>query len=186
MDLISVVLIAFGLAIDAFTVSVTYGISITNTLKNALKIALSFGIFQAVMPIVGWLAGLTVVNFVEKFSHWITFCILCCVGIKMIYESRKSSSFLEGGDKSCIDNYKLFLLAIATSIDALAIGFAFAFLEITIAFPILIIGLITFILSVVGFSIGDKLTRLFGKRVEVIAGVVLIGVGIRILLKKLV
>lgn len=182
MDIISIVLIAFGLAIDAFTVSVAYGISIKNTLQNALKIALFFGIFQAVMPIAGWLAGLTIVNIVVKFSHWITFCILCCVGIKMIYESRKSSLFLEGGNKSCADSYKLFLLAIATSIDALAIGFTFAFLEITIAFPILVIGLITFILSLAGFFIGGKLTRLFEKRAEVIGGIVLIGIGIRILL----
>ena len=184
MDLLTVFFIAVGLGVDAFSVAI--GIGAANIKKRwppVLRLAASFGIFQFVMPIAGWLAGLTIVNIISDYDHWIAFALLAYVGGKMIREA-----FHEDKEEEKIDRTKgapLLLLSIATSIDALAVGFSFSLLKESIVFPAIIIGLICFLMTVIGMLFGRTLARLFGKKVEIFGGVVLIAIGIKILIDHL-
>lgn len=185
MDIITIVLIAFGLAMDAFAVSITSGITIKNLkINHALRIAGFFGSFQAFMPFIGWLAGLSLIDYISGIDHWIAFGLLAFIGCKMIYESTR----LKPNDKNTnpLNFYVLLLLSIATSIDALAVGVSFAFLQIAIATPIIIIGTITFALSFLGVFIGDKSGHLFENKIEIAGGIVLIAIGTKILLEHLI
>ncbi|UCG90886.1 MAG: manganese efflux pump [candidate division WOR-3 bacterium] len=182
MDIIAIIFIALGLAMDAFAVSVTSGLTIKNLqIKNALKIALFFGAFQAIMPIIGWLAGLSVRDLIAGFDHWVAFGLLCFIGSRMIYESIKPEQ-----NKTPIDPLNIFvllLLSIATSIDALAVGLSFAFLDISIATPVIIIGIVTFILSYIGVSTGARIGHFFERKIEIVGGLILIGIGVKILIE---
>ena len=185
MDMVSIIFIAFGLAMDAFAVSITSGLTIKQLkINNALKIALSFGLFQAVMPITGWLAGLSLRDFISSVDHWIAFGLLSFIGCKMIYESIKMESSEKQLDP--LNVYVLLILSVATSIDALAVGVTFAFLKISIVAPVIVIGIVTFLLSVLGVFVGDKFGHLFEKKVEILGGLVLIGIGTKILIEHLV
>lgn len=183
MDIFSISLIALGLAMDAFAVSITSGFAIKYIkIKNALMIAIFFGLFQAIMPVVGWLAGYTLKDFISGIDHWIAFGLLSIIGVKMIYESFKLS------DKERVDPLNvsvLFVLSIATSIDALAVGISLSFLNISIALPSIIIGIITFLLSFMGVYIGNKLGHFFEKKIEILGGIILIAIGIKILIEHL-
>lgn len=183
MDIVSIIFIAVGLAMDAFAVSITSGIAIRKLKVNhAVRIALFFGSFQAIMPVLGWLSGLTLKGFISSVDHWIAFGLLSFIGCKMIYESFK----VEEGDRTSPLNIGILLiLSIATSIDALAIGISFAFLGISIVTPVIVIGAITFVLSLSGVFIGNKFGHLFEKKVEVLGGLILISIGIKILLEHL-
>lgn len=183
MDIVSIIFIAVGLAMDAFAVSITSGIAIRKLKVNhAIRIALFFGSFQAIMPVLGWFSGLALKGFISSVDHWIAFGLLSFIGCKMIYESFK----VEEGDRTSPLNIGiLFILSIATSIDALAVGISFAFLGISIVTPVIVIGVITFILSLSGVFIGNKFGHLFEKKVEVLGGLILIGIGIKILLEHL-
>ena len=142
MGIVTVLLIAVGLAMDAFAVSITSGLAIRQLrIKHAIKIALYFGLFQAVMPVVGWLAGLSLRTFIENIDHWIAFGLLSFIGCKMIYESFKMKSD-EDEKNDPLNIYVLLMLSIATSIDALAVGVSFAFLNTSIAAPVIIIGIV--------------------------------------------
>ena len=169
---------------DAFAVSVASGFAIKKLeVHHALRIALFFGAFQAIMPIVGFLAGLRLRNALSQWDHWIAFILLAAIGGKMIYES-----FKLGSDRKQIDPLRLgvlLLLSIATSIDALAVGASFAFLNITIVAPVIIIGLITFATSFIGVFIGDKFGHIFESKIELIGGLILIAIGTKILLEHL-
>ncbi len=149
----------------------------------ALKVAFMFGLFQAVMPVVGWFLGDQFRFFIANYDHWVAFILLAGIGIKMIYEAVK------GTDKDkCIDceSFKvLLLLSLATSIDALAAGFSFAFLHASMLMPALVIGLITFILSFIGATLGDRIGSKFKTSSEIIGGSVLFLLGLNILLKHL-
>ena len=184
MDTITIVFIAFGLAMDAFAVSVASGFTIkTLRVGHALRIALFFAVFQAVMPAIGWLAGLSLRNLISEFDHWVAFILLAAIGGKMIYESFKLES-----DKKQIDPLRLnvlLTLSIATSIDALAVGVTFAFLKVAIVWPVAVIGLITFGTSFVGVFIGDKFGHIFESKIEFIGGLILIAIGLKILLEHL-
>lgn len=185
MKTITVILIAFGLSMDAFAVSIANGITITRKrIPNAFKIAISFGMFQAVMPVIGWLAGRTLVDFVSSVDHWIAFVLLGYIGVKMIYEAVKSGKCEEAA-KECdgLDISRLFILSVATSIDALAVGITFAFLNISIIYPVIIIGIITFAFSFIGFFAGNRLGMLFGNKIEMFGGSILIGIGLKILIE---
>jgi putative Mn2+ efflux pump MntP len=185
MDIITIIFIAFGLAMDAFAVSVTSGITIKQLkVRNALKIALFFGAFQAFMPVIGWLAGLSLRAIISSVDHWIAFGLLFVVGCKMIYESVK----LEPKERTInpLDVSILLMLSIATSIDALAVGVSFAFLKVSIATPVIIIGVVTFILSFTGVYIGDRFGHFFEKKIEIAGGLILIGIGMKILIEHLV
>jgi putative Mn2+ efflux pump MntP len=179
MDVLTIIGIALGLSMDAFAVSVASGVSLRCFhIKHALRIAIFFGAFQAAMPVIGWLAGLTLRNLISQFDHWIAFGLLTVIGIKMIVESLGMEEEKEKCDT--IDIGTLLLLAIATSIDALAVGVTFAFLGIAILTPILIIGIVTFGLSLTGVYIGDRLGHFFEKKIEIVGGIILIGIGIKI------
>jgi putative Mn2+ efflux pump MntP len=184
MNYITIILIAIGLAMDAFAVAIMCGIKIEfNKLKNALKIALFFGSFQAIMPMIGWLAGFSFKEFIKDIDHWVAFGLLTLIGCRMIYESVRR----ETGKKSInkLTNYVLFTLAVATSIDALAVGISFAFLDMLIVIPALIIGIITFLMSFIGVYIGNKLKQFFGTKMGLIGGIILIVIGIKILIEHL-
>jgi putative Mn2+ efflux pump MntP len=183
-EIYPIIFIAIGLAMDAFAVSITSGITIECLkIKHAFRIALFFGLFQALMPILGWLAGIGLKQYVEAFDHWIAFGLLLFIGGKMIYEALWISEV----EKKCdpLNLYVLLGLAIATSIDALAVGVTFAFIKIPIITPALVIGVITFSISFSGVFIGNRLGDQLGSKMEVIGGIILIGMGVKILLQHL-
>ena len=185
MDIISIVLIAVGLAMDAFAVSITSGITIKSLrINNAFKIAIFFGLFQAVMPIIGWLAGLSLRDYISAVDHWIAFGLLSFIGCKMIYESITVQSSEK--EINPLNVYVLLVLSVATSIDALAVGVSFAFLKVSIVTPVIIIGTVTFFLSYLGVYIGDRIGHFFENKIEIAGGLLLIGIGIKILVEGLV
>lgn len=184
MNTITIIIIAFGLAMDAFAVSISRGLTIKHLqIRNAFKIALFFGAFQGIMPVVGWLAGMSCRNFISGVDHWIAFSLLTFIGIKMIYESFLMPTG-EKGD-SPLNIYPLLILSVATSIDALAVGLSLSFIKVAIITPAIIIGIITFLLSFSGVYIGNRLGHFFERKLEVVGGLILIGIGIRILVQHL-
>ncbi|MGQ9566081.1 MAG: manganese efflux pump MntP [Candidatus Bathyarchaeales archaeon] len=185
MDIASIMFIAFGLAMDAMTVSVTSGIANKHVkISDALKIALFFGGFQALMPIVGWLLGLSLVDFISGMDHWVAFGLLSFIGCKMIFDSLKIAPPKKEGKPLTL--YVLLVLSMATSIDALAVGLSFAFLEISVATPVAMIGTVTFLFSLLGVFAGARLGPLFENKIEIVGGFILIGIGIKILLEHLI
>ena len=180
----TILLLAVGLGIDAFSVAI--GIGATNSKKSwvpVLRLSLAFGVFQFAMPLIGWLAGSTVVDRIQTFDHWIAFALLVLVGGKMIWEGFEKESGREKADQT--RGWPLFLLSIATSIDALAVGFSFSLLKIPILFPAVIIGVICFAMTAGGMIFGKGLARVFGKKVEILGGLVLIAIGVKILLEHI-
>ncbi|MEW6615264.1 MAG: manganese efflux pump MntP family protein [Thermodesulfobacteriota bacterium] len=185
MHMITIVFIALGLAMDALAVSIASGGAIRHlTANGALKIAVFFGSFQAVMPFIGWSAGLGMINLVSGVDHWVAFAILCFIGCKMIYESRKIGT--KGRKTNPLNTSVLLMLSVATSIDALAVGVSFGLLKVFIVTPIIVIGMVTFLLSFIGVFVGDKYGHLFENKIEIIGGVTLICIGMKILLEHLV
>ena len=185
MNLFEFVFVAVGLAMDSFAVSITSGATTKNPrINGALKMAMLFGLFQAGMPIIGWLAGLGAIEFISGVDHWIAFGLLGFIGCRMIYESFKIEPKKE--EVNYLSVYVLLMLSVATSIDALAVGLSFAFLRIFIAIPIIVIGIVTFVLSFLGVFAGNRFGNFFGKRIETVGGLILIGIGIKILFEHLV
>lgn len=183
MGLIEISLIGLGLSMDAFAVSICKGLSMNKlNKKNALIIALYFGIFQAIMPLIGYTLGSSFYGVLEAIDHWIAFLLLASIGGNMIKESIFPSETAINANT----NFKtMLLLAVATSIDALAIGIAFALLDINIFASITIIGIITFIISFLGVKIGNKFGDKFSGKAELIGGIILILIGLKILLEHL-
>lgn len=186
MGIISVFLIALGLAMDAFAVSVSNGIALRNYRpKDGTRMAVFFGSFQCIMPIIGWILGTSVRNYIEAVDHWIAFILLAFIGGNMIKESFEC----ERDDESCelfeLTNRKLTVQAVATSIDALAVGISFAVLDVDIVSSAVIIGLVCFILTLLGSSLGKRLGEVFKGRAELLGGVILIGIGLKIVVEHL-
>ena len=183
MQIITIGFLSAGLAADAFAISLTSGLLIKRIkLNKALKIALFFGIFQTMMPILGWLTGLAFREVINGVNHWLVFILLVGLGLKMIYESftqEKQASF------NPLDNYTLLGLAVATSIDGLAAGIGLSVLEIPLIVVVTTIGLITFFFSIIGVFMGHYFGHIFENRVEYVGGLVLIGVGTKTLLENL-
>lgn len=184
MDAISLFFIAVGLAMDAFAVSLASGLTIGNLrIRHALRMAAFFGGFQALMPTVGWLAGLSLKDYIRDYDHWAAFIVLAFIGGKMIYEA----TLMERAEKEpgMMGMFVLLGLAVATSIDALAVGVTFAFLDITIFTPVLVIGLVTFFMSYSGICIGRRFGsfRKMENKIEIIGGLILIGIGLKILIE---
>lgn len=174
--------IAVGLAMDAFSVSICKGLSVQRaTVKHAAITGLYFGGFQALMPLLGFLLGSTFERFITSVDHWIIFILLALIGINMIRESRKKEEEVNAsfGVKAMLP------LAIATSIDALGVGITFAFMEVNIWIAIAIIGIVTFVLSFVGVKAGSYLGTKYKSRAELVGGIVLIVIGLKILLEHL-
>lgn len=185
MNAITIFVVTFGLAIDAFAVSITSGTVIKHLkINNALKITMFFGLFQAVMLLIGWLAGSSLRDFITGSDHWIAFGLLSMVGCKMIYESIKVESSKK--ETNPLNVYVLLILSVATSIDALAVGVSFAFLKIFIVASIIVVGTVTFLLSFLGVFAGNKFGHLFGNKIEIVGGLILISIGIKILIEHLV
>ena len=189
MNLINIIAIAVALSMDALAVSVVNGFIIKNLrYTHALRIAFFFGFFQAIMPLLGWAAGLYFRKYIESFDHWIAFALLAFIGGKMIYEStivKKDVCDNCDNKKTCLDFGTLIILSIATSIDALAVGISFSVLHIHIIEPVLIIGIITFIICLAGVYIGDRVGHFFEDKLEIAGGVILIIMGFRILFTHL-
>lgn len=184
MSLISIFFTAIGLAMDAFTVSLTTGMQITKSerTKIALKAGLFFGGFQALMPLIGWLLGVRFTKYIESVDHWIAFILLIIIGGKMLIDS------LKGEEEEVVDinsNKRFLILAIATSIDALAVGVSFAFLQINIITAIVIIGIVTFIFSVVAVYLGKIIGHMLKNKAGIVGGIILIFIGIQILVEHL-
>jgi len=182
MSLLTIILLAVGLGVDAFSVAI--GIGAANRKKSwapVLRLSLAFGIFQFAMPLAGWLAGSTVADIIQGFDHWIAFALLALVGGKMIREGLEKDTDGEKADQT--RGWPLFLLSVATSIDALAVGFSFSLLKTPILFPAAIIGVVCFVMTAVGMFFGKGLARIFGRKVEILGGLVLIAIGVKILIE---
>lgn len=187
MSLVEIILIALSLSLDCFAVSISSGGTMKFfSLKNLLKMSFFFGAFQSLMPIIGFFAGVGVINYIEKIDHWIAFLLLLVIGTKMIYESFKLDELNCNKNPKCPFGYEtLIILSIATSIDALAVGFTFSILRISIITPVLIIGITAFIMSIIGINLGYKGKDFFGKKMELFAGLILIAIGTKILLEHI-
>ena len=192
MDIVSLVLLAVGLAMDAFSVSISSGIALRSLkFRDAGKIGLFFGVFQFLMPCIGWLLGTGFAVYITSFDHWIAFILLGFIGGKMLWEAAHPKE--EETVSNPLDNRLLFILAIATSIDALAVGVTFASMGMTLFGTLTgalipasaLIGVITFAISSAGVCIGHKSGDLFGSKAEIVGGVVLIGIGAKILIEHL-
>ena len=179
MGIVSIFLTAFALSMDAFAVSVTKGITLKKiNYSIATKIAFFFGLFQGVMPLIGWSLGIRFESYIKSFDHWIALFLLSFIGIKMIFDAKEDDG---NNNSSKLDNKELILLSIATSIDALAVGVSFAFLSINIIPICLAIGIITFLMCFMGVLIGKKIGNVFKSYAQMIGGLILILIGINIL-----
>ncbi len=184
MLLIDVLLIAVGLAMDACVVAAGAGASGRSSGNRAtFRLGFHFGLFQFLMPILGWFAGLAIAGAIASVDHWIAFVLLAIVGGRMIRSGIKGDDDSGAGDPS--KGWSLIILSIATSIDALAVGFSLAMIGVDIWFPAVVIGLVTAAMSVAGLRLGAKLGGRFGHRMEMVGGVVLIFVGARIVFEHL-
>ena len=186
MGIIELLLVSVGLAMDAFAVSLCKGLRMRKiNYKQALLIALFFGIFQTLMPLIGWALGLQFEQYITSIDHWIAFGLLGFIGGKMLYDSvtEDSSCPIETVDE--IDMKELVMLSIATSIDALAVGITFAFLQVNIINAITLIGIITFALSFLAVVIGNYFGNTLQNKAGIAGGIVLILIGTKILLSHL-
>jgi len=185
LRLFEIVLIALGLAMDACAVAVGCGASgQARGARAGFRLAFHFGLFQFMMPVFGWLAGMRIERFVAPWDHWIAFVLLLFVGGRMIRAGFSSALEPRAGDPS--RGISLVMLAVATSIDALAIGLSLAMLRVSIWYPSVVIGVATLGVSMAGFQFGSALGVRFGKRMEIAGGVMLCLIGLRILFAHLV
>lgn len=184
MSLLSIFLIAVGLGMDTFAVSIGVSVSARRfSLRRMLRLSFHFGLFQFIMPILGWLAGRTVYDYIAAYDHWIAFFLLAFIGGRMIHGAFRQEETVNHNDPT--KGASLVVLSIATSIDALAVGLSFAVLDMGIICPSVIIGIVTFIMTAVGMVIGDTLGRIGGKSIEIAGGLILIGIGVKIVLEHL-
>ncbi len=183
MSFLTNFLLALGLSMDAFAVSMSSGTTIRPfRLKDALKLAFFFGGFQALMPVLGWLGGSAISGFISDYAPWIAFGLLVFIGGKMIYEALYGDP---EGKLNSLNYSVLLVLSIATSIDALAVGISFAFINTPILEPAIIIGCVTFFVSLCGAILGYRIGHFFEHEVEIIGGLILIGLGGKVLAEHL-
>ena len=181
MDFITITLISLGLAMDALAISLGIGTSgQIPTLRGKIRLAAHFGIFQSGMTALGWLAGDTIVQYVKEIDHWIAFFLLSYVAFNLIRSGLSEDGKAFNQDPST--GKVLVILSVATSIDAFAVGLSIAFMTVPVSMSVLMIGLVAFILSIIGLLTGIHLGVSFGKRMEIIGGLVLLGIGIRVVL----
>ena len=173
-------LIAIGLAMDAFAVSLGIGAARSaSTVRPAFRIFFHFGLFQAGMTLLGWLVGSSIARLIASFDHWIAFALLAWVGIRMIHSGLKPGEEIHRGDPT--RGAILIMLCVATSLDALAVGLSLAMLRVNILSAASVIGIVAAGLSLLGLLIGNGLGKRFGKSMEILGGLILIGIGLRIL-----
>lgn len=185
LDTTTIILIAIGLSMDSFAVSITNGLVLRRiSTKSYILIPFSFAIFQALMPLAGWYAGVGIEKYIREIDHWLAFGLLSAIGIKMIYEGAKKS-----GKISTNSEIKIPVLigqSIATSIDAFIVGISIALLNYEIIKPVLIIGSTTLLFSFAGLRLGKYFGKIIGKKIEILGGVALIGIGLKILIEHLI
>ncbi|WP_367116880.1 manganese efflux pump MntP family protein [uncultured Ellagibacter sp.] len=188
MGFIELFLIGVGLSMDAFAVSICKGLGMKRlNMKQALVIGLFFGGFQALMPFLGWALGTQLADFITPIDHWIAFILLAIIGGKMLLDAIRGGDEEDAGEPkdTSLDFKELLMLAIATSIDALAVGITFAFLGVNIVWAMVIIGVTTLVLSVIGVAVGHAFGARYEKGATIVGGVVLILIGCKILLEHL-
>ncbi|MCJ7700765.1 MAG: manganese efflux pump MntP family protein [Anaerolineales bacterium] len=184
MGLVTAIVIGVGLAMDAFTVSLGIGTGRqANNRRAKFRLAFHFGFFQMAMTVVGWLAGSTIAGFIQAFDHWIAMILLAYVGGNMIRSGINPQ--VESYAKDPSKGKLLIILSVATSIDAMAVGLSMAMLNMPFLVPAIIIGIVTWGLSAFGLLAGDKLGQKFGKRMEILGGLILLGIGLRVLITHL-
>ena len=184
MDAITLTGLALALAMDAFAVALGTGAVLSRlTGRHLFRLGFHFGLFQALMPVIGWLAGLSIIQWVEAWDHWIAFSLLAIIGGRMIYEAFSDEEKTD--DRDPTKGLSLVLLSIATSIDALAVGFSLSVIGVSIWMPALAIGLVAGILTIVGMLLGGRIGDRWGSRVEIFGGLVLIAIGAKILIEHL-
>lgn len=174
-------LLAFSVSLDAFSVSITQSKQ-KKFIKSALITSALFGIFQTVMPLIGWLAGSQFKNLITNIDHWIAFFLLLIIGMKMIFEGMKPVN------NKTIKNFNytnVLMLAIATSIDALVIGITFAFIKTDVLTAVILFGAVTFIMSLTGSFLGKQIRKIVGSKMEIVGGIILISIGTKILIEHL-
>lgn len=184
MNLVELLLIAVGLSMDAFAVAICKGLSMKKaTLKGMLTVGLYFGAFQALMPLIGYFIGIQFESYITSIDHWIAFVLLSVIGINMIREAVGHKD--EEREEADLRFKAMLPLAVATSIDALAVGVTFAFLKTDIVPAVSFIGVITLILSMIGVKIGNMFGGKLKSKAEIFGGIILIGIGLKILLEHL-
>lgn len=183
MDYLVIFLVAIGLCFDTFAVSISSGVAKQEIIfRDALKIAFILAFFQSAMPLAGWGLGEQVKSLISDYDHWVAFSILFLLGLKMIFESFKKE---KKKDFDPLKGWIMVSMAIATSIDALAVGVSFSFVNIPILISALIIGFVTFMASMLGILFGKKTGKYFGKKIEITGGIILILIGVKILIEHL-
>lgn len=187
MTITELFLISFGLAMDAFSVSVCKGLSMKKIdYKGATVTALFFGVFQGLMPLIGYFLGSRFERFISSYSHWIAFILLGFIGGKMIFEVLKGGEDESVGSEFKLDIKELFILAIATSIDALAVGVIFATQKTNLLLSVSIIAVITFIVCLIGVIIGNRFGSKYEKKAEFAGGIVLVLIGVKLFIDGLI
>ncbi len=186
MGFLELFMIGVGLSMDAFAVSICKGLSVPKLkLKHALICGLYFGVFQALMPTIGYLLGIQFQSLITSIDHWIAFILLGFIGLNMIKESREKDEEIEEANDESFGFKNMVVLAVATSIDALAVGVTFAFLNVNIVPAVTLIGLTTFTLSAIGVKIGNIFGLKYKSKAEMFGGIVLIAMGVKILIEHL-
>lgn len=184
MSIFNLLVVAVGVSADAFAVSMTQGVRVRSRLqRRALLLAAVFGIAQALMPLIGWLLGTQLESFIAPFDHWVAFGLLLLIGAKMLWEARRAAGGEDGEER--LRTRELVGLAIATSVDALAVGLSFAFLAVSILPAVILIGVVTAAFTYLGVLLGHRVGTRFGLAAEIVGGLVLIGIGTKILLEHL-
>jgi putative Mn2+ efflux pump MntP len=185
MNIVETLLISLSMAMDAFAVCLAAGTTgQADGPRPTFRLAFHFGLFQFIMPVLGWLAGETVARYISSFDHWIAFGMLAFVGGRMVWSGFHPDVEKEKSDPS--RGWTMVLLSIAVSIDALAVGFSLGVVGVFVWYPAIVIGVVTGLVSWFGLRLGGKMGEKFGKRMEIIGGLVLIGIGVRILVGHLV
>jgi putative Mn2+ efflux pump MntP len=186
MDLLSVTAIAVALAMDAFAVAIVTGLTLKRlTGRHVFRLAFHFGLFQFLMPIIGWSAGYAVQKHIASFDHWVAFCLLGFIGGKMVWGSLRAKDHEVNSGSDPTSGWQLVMLSIATSIDALAVGLSLGLIGSVIIKPSVIIGIVAACFTMAGMALGRKIGSVWGKRVEIAGGFILIAIGLKILIDHL-
>jgi manganese efflux pump family protein len=181
MGFLTILIIALGLAMDALAVAIATGVMLpAPTFRQFFRLSFHFGLFQFLMPIIGWLVGTTISSHIQTYDHWVAFGLLAIIGGRMIWGSFSNDS-ANAVVKDPTRKMSLIMLSTATSIDALAVGLSLAVLKVSILYPCVVIGVVAAIMTILGMLFGSRLGRRFGKRMELIGGLVLIAIGVKIL-----
>ena len=187
MNFFLILAVAFALAMDAFAVSVGISLRPEGLIKRqTFRMAFHFGLFQFMMPLFGWQATRSILlDYIEPFDHWVAFGLLLTIGAKMIFEFFRTKKETQEKQEDPTKGFSILMLSVATSIDALAVGMSLAALQVTILYPAAVIGIVAFLMTILGARIGPLLGRLVGRGAELLGGLILILIGVKILLEHL-